>query len=341
MILATRFAQAVVASTTVGRPLRRASPGARRLVRPAALALVLAALIPAHAAAQSLGMWVWSPAAYSTREARHKLVRFCVRHRIDRLDIHVRFNRENGVPTVSNGEEIAALVSLADRNKISTAAVRGSPRMFIAGNSERTLAELRAIVALNRALGAQSLLRGVMYDVEPYLTSEWKAGAASRRAIMLEYLSTLRKIRSTLRAQAPRMWLAVDMPFWWDKDELHIEYRGKDKRFSEHVQDATDFVVLMSYRRRLGQVLTTAQNEMRYARQNNKVVFLALETNPRPQNENVSFSGLPPRALWNVVTPLLEAAQTDDAIGGLMLHSYRGLQVLSAGDRNPIIPAAE
>jgi hypothetical protein len=130
------------------------------------------------------------------------------------------------------------------------------------------------------------------------------------------------------------------MPFWWDKDNLRIEFRVKEKRFSDQVQDATDFVVLMSYRRHPGQVLTTAENEIKYARRINKEIFLGLETNPLLRNGDISFSGLPPRKFWNVVTVLLRAAQTDDVIGGLMIESYRGLRTLSSQDRNPIIPPA-
>lgn len=300
---------------------------------------MLAPLIPRDAASQSLGMWVWPQAAYSTREARDKLVGFCVRHHIDRLEVHVRFTRDHGAPAVRDAEEIADLLSLARRNNISIAAVRGSPRMFFTGNSDRTLAELGAILAFNRTLPAASSFEGVMYDVEPYLTNEWKADTASRKAVMLEYLNTLHQARSLLHAQAPSLWLAVDMPFWWDGNALRIGFLGEEKRFSEHIQDATDFVVLMSYRRRPGEVLQTAENEMKYARQTSKVIFLALETNPLARDGEISFAGLPPRALWDVVTPLLGAAQTDDAIGGLMIHSYRGLQVLSEQDRSPFVPA--
>ena len=295
---------------------------------------VLFLVVPQAAAAQSLGMWVWSPTAYSTREARHELIRFCVEHRIDRLDVHVRVGWSGGVPALEDAEAVEDLVSQARRRRISTTAVRGSPRMFLARNGERTLAELRAIIAFNRALPTGRSLKGVTYDVEPYLADEWKAGAASRRAVMLEYLDALRKARSLLRAQAPGLRLAVDIPFWWDRDDLRIGFRGREKRFSEHVQDATDYVVLMSYRRQPGQVLATAENEMRYARRTNKVVFLALETNPLLRDGDISFSGLPPRAFWNVVTPLLEVARTDGAIGGLMIHSYRGLQVLASRERN-------
>jgi hypothetical protein len=336
----TCIAQAAAAKSSGGRSFHPCSVAAWYLVRCAAFILALALPIPRHAAAQALGMWVWPQTAYSTREARQQLIQFCVSHHIDRLDVGVRIARDNGTPAVESPEAIANLISLAEQNNIATVAVRGSPRMFSGGNNERTLSELAAIIAFNKTLPAGSSFKGVTYDVEPYLTNEWKANLTSRRAIMLAYLNTLRKLRSLLHAQAPRLRLAVAMPFWWDRDDLHIKFRGEEKPFSEHVQDATDFVVLMSYRRHAGQVLASAENEMKYARQVNKEIFLGLETNPLPRNGDISFSGLPPGRFWNVVTVLLQAARTDDAIGGIMIESYRGLRTLSSSDRNPIIPEA-
>ncbi len=319
------------------RSFHLSSAAARHLVRCAAFVLALAPLIPGHAAAQALGMWVWPQTAYSTREASQQLIRFCVRRHIERLNVGVRITRDSGIPTVKSPGEIADLISLAEQSNIATVAVRGSPRMFFDGNNERTLSELAAIIAFNKTLPAGSSFKGVTYDVEPYLTNEWKANLTSRRAVMLAYLNTLRDARSLLHAQAPRLRLGVTMPFWWDRDDLHIKFRGEEKPFSEHVQDAADFVVLMSYRRHAGQVLATAENEMRYARQVNKEIYLGLETNPLPRNGDISFSGLPSRKFWDVVTVLLQAAQTDGAIGGLMIESYRGLRTLSLPDRNPII----
>jgi hypothetical protein len=198
-------AQAVAAKNSGGRPFHPASSGAMYLVRCVALILISAPLMPRHVAAQSLGMWVWPQQAYSTREARQKLIPFCVKHRIDRLDIDVHITRDNGVPRVKNPEEIADILSLAEQNNIATVAVRGSPRMFFAANNERTLTELAAVIAFNETAPAGSSFKGVTYDVEPYLTNEWKASVASRMAVMLAYLNTLRKVRSLLLARALRL----------------------------------------------------------------------------------------------------------------------------------------
>ncbi len=116
-----------------------------------------------------------------------------------------------------------------------------------------------------------------------------------------------------------------DTPFWCDKDEFVLDFLGEKKLFSEHVQDVTDFIVIMSYRRSTGQVLRTVENELRYARQINKVIFLSLEVSQLMKDGYISFWGLPVKVLWNVVPQLLEIAKADQAMGGVMIHCYRSL----------------
>ncbi len=288
--------------------------------------LIMAMPMTVHAApAKGVGMWVWSEAAFATEEARQQLVRYCVQHHISHLDIHVRFSRQSGIPSLKDAENIRELILLAGENTITTAALRGNPRMFFADRQEQTLRELMAVIAFSKTLPAGSLFKGIKYDVEPYLVEEWKVKGESRRRVMLDYLTYLHRAKSRLKEEASPLWLAVDMPFWWDKDTLAVEFQGETKLFSEHVQDATDFTVLMSYRRNTVQVLSTVENERRYARKIHKVVFPALETSRLAKDGFISFWGRPARELWAVVPQLLETAKADEAMGGIMIHCYRSL----------------
>jgi len=138
-----------------------------------------------------------------------------------------------------------------------------------------------------------------------------------------DYLTLLRKARSVLNKEAPHLWLAVDTPFWWDKDKFALEFEGKRKRFSEHVQDLTDFITIMSYRRSSQKVLDCVEGERRYAKRIKKAIFPALETVELKQDPHISFWGLPNKEFWKVVPELLEEARQDPAIGGVMVHCYR------------------
>lgn len=298
------------------------------------LAIALAVPMSLWAApAKGIGMWVWSESSFATPEARQRLVQFCDRHHIDHLDVHIRMTRDGGIQTLPAAEAFRELILLAGQHGITTAALRGHPKMFFSENHVQTLSELHAIVDFSTTLPQNNLFKGIKYDVEPYRTAEWKADEANRKAVILGYLTFLRKARSVLQAEAPRLWLAVDMPFWWDKDKFILEFDGQRKRLNEHVQDLTDFIVVMSYRRSLQKVLGCVENERRYARQIDKVIFASLETIQLKQDQEISFWGLPVAELWNLVPRLLETAKGDPALGGVMIHCYRGLLAKLNPDR--------
>jgi hypothetical protein len=272
---------------------------------------------------KGLGMWVWSSSSFLTQEARQQLVQFCVKQRIINLDVHVKMTHDNIKPVLKDAEAFKDLIALAGQHNITIAALRGNPKMFFSSNHERTLRELRAIVGFSETLPQDTLFKGVKYDVEPYCTQEWKAGRPPLYPMMHDYLSLLRKARAVLEEEAPHLWLATDTPFWWDKERFALEFEGKRKRFNEHVQDLTDFITIMSYRRSSRKVLDCVEDERKYAQRISKVIFPSLETVKLKQDPHVSFSDVPNEEFWKVVPDLLEAAERDPALGGVMVHCYR------------------
>jgi hypothetical protein len=275
--------------------------------------------------AKGLGMWVWSNSSFSTREARQRLVDFCVKYRIRHLDVQVKMSRDSDKPILQDAEAFKDLILLAGQYNITTAALRGHPKMFFSKNHERTLRELRAIIAFSETLPGDAQFKGIKYDVEPYCAKDWKAEGTTLGGAMHDYLTFLHKARSVLHKEAPRLWLAADTPFWWDKDEFVLDFEGERKRYNEHVQDLTDFIAIMSYRRSAHEILNSVEGERKYAKRIRKVIYPSLETIQLKQDPHVSFWGLPNEEFWKVVPQLLEAAEGDPAIGGVMIHCYRGL----------------
>jgi hypothetical protein len=274
---------------------------------------------------KGIGMWVWSESSFSTREARQRLIRFCLKHDIRHLDVYTRISHDQNQPFLQDAEAFRDLILDAGRVHITIASLRGNPRMFFHENQEQALRELRTVISFSRTLPEDASFKGIKYDVEPYCTKEWKDSKTSRRAMMKDYLSFLRRARSLLREEAPLLWLAVDTPFWWDKDEYRLEFEGNIKRFSEHIQDLADYIVIMSYRRNIRKVLSCVKEERTYARRIHKVIFPSLETVRLNQDPEISFWGLPKGQVWGTVSQLLETAKGDPALGGVMVHCYRSL----------------
>ena len=177
-----------------------------------------------------------------------------------------------------------------------------------------------------KPLPAGSLFKGVKYDVEPYCTGEWKRGGKARETVIRDYLVFLRQARSLLLEEAPGLWLAADIPYWWDKDEFSLEFEGETKKLSEHVQDLTDFIVIMSYWRSTQKVLDSVERERTYSERIRKFVHPALETIRLEKEPEATFWGVPAEEFWKAVNQLQERATKDPALGGVRIHNYRGLR---------------
>jgi hypothetical protein len=272
-----------------------------------------------------LGMWVWSNSSFSTQESREKLVQFCLQHQISHLDVHVEISWDGRKPALKNPEALKDLMVLAGQKNITTSILRGDPRMFFSQKHEQTLEELRAIMAFSQTMPKEALLKGIKYDVEPYLTKEWKTGGEIRRSVMHDYLAFLRKARLVLDEETPHLLLGADTPFWWDRDEFVTEFEGRSQRFSEHVQDLTDFIVIMSYWRDARKVLDSVEEERKYAERIEKLVYPSVETIRLKQTPHISFWGVPADEFWKTVSQIQEVAKRDPVLGGVRIHNYRGL----------------
>ena len=290
------------------------------------LATILAAPVTLNAqGTDGLGMWVWSNSSFSNQESREKLVQFCLQHQICHLDVHVEISWDGKKPVLQNPGALKDLMVLAGQKNISTSILRGDPRMFFSQKHGQTLEELRAIMAFSQMMPKEALLKGIKYDVEPYATKEWKAGGETRRSVMHDYLAFLRKARLVLDEETPHLLLGADTPFWWDRDEFITEFEGRSQRFSEHVQDLTDFIVIMSYWRDVRKVLDSVEAERKYAEQIEKLVYPSLETIQLKQNPHISFWGVPADEFWKTVNQIQEVAKRDPVLGGVRIHNYRGL----------------
>ena len=162
----------------IGRPPRTGSSLRKIFMRFRIFFFLMAALaVPVSLPAKpsnGLGMWVWSHSAFSTHDSRMKLIKFCIDHGIIHIDVHVKMSSNGKNPTLKDADAFRDLILLAGQHQITTAAQRGGPRMFFAEKHPQTFHELQAIIDFSNTLPVDTLFKGIKYDVEPYLTKEWK-----------------------------------------------------------------------------------------------------------------------------------------------------------------------
>ena len=179
-------------------------PGEKRVMR-FFLALSILVLIGTSVFGEDsppgLGMWSWSQKNFVTPEARRDLLDLSSREGIVHIDQHIGMTQMDGGYEVKNTEALRHLLREASDRGISINALRGERTMFFEKNHERAMAQLEALVSFNASLPTEARFVGIKYDVEPYLTPQWREGGESRQKVITDYLSILRRARGYLESQ--------------------------------------------------------------------------------------------------------------------------------------------
>ena len=277
-----------------------------------------------------LGMWSWKQDAFLTEESRKDLLDFCERENIRHIDQHISIRKDkSGSYRIQNEEPLSVLLAEAAQKGITVNALRGDKAMFFANTHSRTLEQLRSLLDFNSRLPDQARFSGIKYDVEPYLSPEWKAGGDSRSTVIKDYLTGLKLLRTEIDARSPNLNLCADVPFWWDKAEFATTFGGEEKRLVHHIQDQTDWIGIMSYRRESRLVLRFVEHEIAYAdsRAFAKSVAPALDTIEIKGKESfISFWGTPPDTFRKTLQEIRQQLSDSPSVRMIILHDYQSLK---------------
>ena len=282
-----------------------------------------------------LGIWVWSQKAYKTATEREKLLSFCADEKISHLDQYFKFKKSASGLSLENAEALKNLIIEAHEQGVTVNALQGDRALFFEKNHEKALNALRSIIAFDKQLPEGVHLSGVKYDVEPYLTKEWKEGEVQQNKIMQDYLSFLSKANELVSAEASHLSLSVDAPFWWDKQELTVDFEGNEKQFIKHILDQTDYLTIMSYRQSSKAVLNCVEEELAYAQEIGKSICPALETIKLTGNESkITFHGKPSEDFRKTVEELQQTLSGSNSVKYIMIHYYGSLVPYLKSDPN-------
>ena len=281
-----------------------------------------------------LGMWAWKQTHFDTAKARSEMLDFCEQEGISHIDQHVVIHKS----IITNSDALKCLIVEAAQRDITVNALRGDKAMFLADNHELTLNAIETLVAFNRTLPEEAKLLGIKFDVEPYLSAQWKAGGEQRDRVIMEYLNCLTRARAYLNTHSPKLELAVDVPFWWDKDEYMVNFDGSIKHFVHHIQDCVDWLGIMSYRREAGKIIRLVEDELKYALKHELACSIApsMETsNIKGKDSHISFGDVPSEQFRVALASLRSTYADNSIIRCIMLHHYGSLRTYLNRDRAP------
>jgi hypothetical protein len=242
----------------------------------AAIDIASLALEPAAAPRSApRATWVWRPGDWIA--GGPALLDWAKDHDIRTLFVTVPL--KDGV-AVRAPDLLADFVRAAQGRGIDVYSVDGDPHMVLADEVPAAVKRVQAYAAYNAAQPPEARLRGVQFDVEPYLLPDNVLPPSRRDAA---YVDMARALKA---AAGPGLRLEFVVPFWW----------GRNPALLDALAPHADALAVMDYRTDRGQIVDFAIPFLDWAAGHGRQVRIALEAgaiDPAVQRRYVKASDAP------------------------------------------------
>jgi hypothetical protein len=263
-----------------------------------------------------MGTWVWREETVRNASERQKLLEFARTKKVTELYVAIADDYEAPDGLAALGD----LVRRAQASHIELFWVCGDPSWALSERHARALSVIDWAIRVNTLLQKQSLpaIRGLQYDVEPYLVPAWQASPGS---VELQYASLLAKLRDATKSAGLELWL--DVPFWFE------ERTFQDASLGQLAVRSSDGIVIMAYRSTAAGIVDKATDLLRdpYARARSVVV--AMETSCR-EAPVTTLCGMTGAGLDSAMGEIGRRLRSFDAFAGLAVHPYEGWSEISS-----------
>lgn len=233
-------------------------------------------LFPGHGTPGTRSTWVWSPDAWQAQPER-------VLELVSRYDIKLLFLT---VPVadgaVTEPAALADFIRRTSRLGVSVWAVDGDPRMIVPDQHAPTVTRVQAYRAYNGAVDADARLRGVQFDIEPYLLPEYESAQQ-------QWDLRLAELAKRLRTAAGPLQFELVVPFWWAEQKADLL-----RRLAPSVTGLT----VMDYRTNPKEVLRFAVPFLDWGTVHRKRVRVALEAGPVDAETHWRYTRSDAGQLW-------------------------------------------
>ena len=221
--------------------------------------------------------WVWD--AQQWQETPLKVFMHAAQHGIGL--VHVTVPVHKGV--VQQRERLASFARVASQRGLKVWAVVGDPRMVMPGEHAAAVDRVRAYLKYNAEVDAEAAIRGVQFDVEPYLLPEYETAPAVWDQ---QYLALAKAVHKAVQ-YLPLEWA---VPVWWsDKPEL-----------LQALAPFTSGLNVMNYQTDMQKIYRSAVPFLDWATAHEKYVKIALEAGPVSSQRTSRYKRAIKGRLWLV-----------------------------------------
>lgn len=238
---------------------------------------LLAQSTAAKAGASRRSTWIWNPTQW--QQSPDQVFATAKALRIDTLFITIPL----AAGVVADGARLASFTSRAAAQGIAVWAVDGDPHMIEPAQRSATLARAGAYAAYNRTAVGDARLKGMQFDVEPYLLPGYELAPALLDRQYVDLVQALKQV-------AADMPLEMVVPFWWNtKPEM-----------LDAIAPSVSGLTVMDYRTDQNEIVNFGIPFMDWSAQHGKQVRIALEAGPIGAELQRRYHLAPTGPLWRL-----------------------------------------
>jgi hypothetical protein len=192
-------------------------------------------------------------------------------------------------------------------------------RYVLPRHRDEAIAMLKRVLDYNAQAAPEERFDGINLDIEPHILAEWSSRKMELLAGFVDLSDALMRVKAESGQTLP---MGPAIPFWLDG--IQLEWQGKRKPVSQHVQDIYDYVALMDYRDHAeggDGLVSHAMDELHYGEAIGRPVLIGIETLPN-ELRKVSFHHLGEADLERELAATSRSVGKMRAFGGYVIHHY-------------------
>ena len=260
------------------------------------------AIAPEWSYGSQKAIWVWdTKSIISNGQGKSQFVDFLVQHNFTEVFLAIPYEpgaaAQSGSLPITHGA-LDSLIGALHSRSIRVDALLGDKNFALPEWHRYVVGTVRNVERFNSTAHDSERFDGVHLDVEPYLLPGFNG--PRHQEFLDDYLVMLSEVRD--QAHSSRLTLGADIPFWYSEpDEFThtvstVRIQGAEQPVYQRILDLVDNVAVMSYRTissGTDGVVAHSLDEMTYAQQVGKTVFVGLETGPIADEQILTFRGRP------------------------------------------------
>jgi hypothetical protein len=301
------------------------------LIRQLLLAALLAtagaaAAAPAAEPAGSRAIWTWEGESYAMLESEGEAaqgIAFLKAKSVGTIYLYADAWRGRNL-IVSQPERYRRLLRRMHGAGLKVYALLGSgylhtERYVLPRHRMDAVAMLKRVLDYNAQAAPEERFDGINLDIEPHILAAWSTRKMELLAGFVELSDALMRVKAQSGQTLP---MGPAIPFWLDG--IPLEWQGKRKPVTQHVQDIYDYVALMDYRDHAeggDGLVSHAMDELAYGEAIGRPVLIGIETAPN-EIRKVSFHHLGEAELERELAATSRSVGAMRAFGGYVIHHY-------------------